>query len=166
MTTFKNSIGRVLLAGLIYTVGMVGCFILMYDVLIGIVGGVVAGIIFTIVMIVINAKNIKRGEAETKKMSESTRVICDGNAQVVVGKIFGNDGWLMLCENEFVFKAKKMNFDNRSITIPLERIRNFKVQGSRSLTIECIDKSFNFNVVKPKQWKEIAHNHILSKINA
>ncbi len=165
MITLKNSVGRVLLAGLIYMVTMMLAFIVIFDPLIGAIAGVCAGIAFTLTMIIINARNIKIGTRETEKIAEEKRVLCNGSAESMMGKIFGNAGWLILCENELIFKSNKLNFDNRSITIPLERIRNLTTTGNRKFVVECIDKTFTFNVVKAKQWREIAHNHIISKMN-
>lgn len=164
MITLKNSVGRVLLAGLIYMLAITLPFMLMFGYLIGSIGGVCAGIVFTIIMIIINARNIRIGTKEAQKISETKKILCNGSAESMMGKIFGNAGWLMLCEDEIIFKSNKFNFDNRSITIPLERIKNLTVK-SRKFVVECIDKTFTFNVVDAKQWREITHNHIVAKMN-
>ena len=137
MITLKNSVGRVLLAGLIYMLAITLPFMLMFGYLIGFIA---------------------------QKISETKKILCNGSAESVMGKIFGNAGWLMLCEDEIIFKSNKFNFDNRSITIPLQRIKNLTVK-SRKFVVECIDKTFTFNVVDAKQWREITHNHIVAKMN-
>lgn len=165
MTTLKTGFGRVLLAGLLYTATLILAFMMIFDYLIGAIAGAVAGVAFIITLMIITARNTKIGTRETEKIAQEKRVLCNGSAEAMMGKIFGNAGWLILCENELMFKSNKLNFDNRNITIPLERITNLTANDGRRLVVHCIDKSFTFNVIKAKEWKRIMHEHILSKMS-